>query len=69
MQAETKPVRGQLLKTEIGMPLVYDTGARPGQHLTVPFSPERSRIPMDISAADVNKLKASGIFTISRCKV
>lgn len=62
------PDIARLLEIEIGMPLVqmsrllYDKSQKPLQHLTVLFSPERSRILMDISVNDVNTIVAGTIF-------
>jgi GntR family transcriptional regulator len=62
------PVHARVLKTEIGMPLVkmsrliYDNRSHPVQHLVVLFSPERSRILMDMSASEVNKLTTGSIY-------
>jgi GntR family transcriptional regulator len=61
------PASARLLDTEIGMPLVqlarllYDKERRPVQYLTVLFSPERSRILMDVSVNDVNTIAAGTI--------
>jgi GntR family transcriptional regulator len=54
------PVRAQLLRTEVGMPLlkvvrvIHDLQARPVQCLTVTMTPERSRILMDLPGETIN---------------
>jgi GntR family transcriptional regulator len=68
LSAETAdPIRAQLLRTDIGAPLIritrliHDTDATPIQRLTVHLSPERSRIVMDIAADRLDSLDAGYI--------
>jgi GntR family transcriptional regulator len=60
------PLRAQLLQTSIGAALlrinrlIYDSGQRPVQYLSLFLSPDRSRILMDIPATHIDTA-ASGL--------
>lgn len=61
------PKRATALKTEVGSPLLkllrlmHGSDAQPVEHLTVYLCPDRSRILMDVSGADLNTLSAGQI--------
>lgn len=62
------PFYAEQLGAELASPLIkmmrllYDTRRRPVQHLTIHFSPERSRLLMDVPIDTVNTLASGSIF-------